>query len=447
MDFPFDINQLFADRISVLDQNLTVARKAWGRPDTHNQIATVIDELGKASAKAQQLATPITSAAKMQSNRHHLYLLKDREGNGGRGMAVGFLKVGYKKLFLLNHRGAHLETEPLCVLDFYISESLQRHGYGKEIFNYMLECERVEPQQMAFDRPSPKFQSFLKKHYSLEHCVPQVNNFVVFDGFFREKSVVQVRKLPPRKPEGEIKPYSLSEREALREEQRTLPWPFSRATLSPPPSSSSSMNRSLSVGSSPSHGPPRPPPGLSALRLERPRPPQFNGVSALQDSAPHRTRRTSQQGLVARGNLYSRHINSGTFGVLPEKQPRHPAQTSTRGWSRSSRRLVPGRLGCTSPRWWKWARAVPAEPGSRSRVQTAWPDAQSKEARVATKKGCKRHPHPLFLEAVEAGQEVSSLCPLAQTQRWFHFTGVIPTPGRLPTLLIYIYPQVPEYIN
>ncbi|XP_048057172.1 LOW QUALITY PROTEIN: alpha-tubulin N-acetyltransferase 1 [Megalobrama amblycephala] len=188
MDFPFDLNALFPERISVLDNNLSAGRKAHGRPDPLLQITTVIDELGKASSKAQQLPAPITSAAKLQANRHHLYLLKDGEQNGGRGVIVGFLKVGYKKLFLLNQRGAHLETEPLCVLDFYVTETLQRHGYGLELFDFMLKHKRVEPEQMAYDRPSPKFLSFLEKHYDLKISVPQVNNFVVFDGFFQSRS-------------------------------------------------------------------------------------------------------------------------------------------------------------------------------------------------------------------------------------------------------------------
>ena len=38
-----------------------------------------------------------------------------------------------------DQRGAHLEAEPLCVLDFYVSESLQRHGYGQELFDFMLQ--------------------------------------------------------------------------------------------------------------------------------------------------------------------------------------------------------------------------------------------------------------------------------------------------------------------
>ncbi|XP_036371705.1 alpha-tubulin N-acetyltransferase 1 [Megalops cyprinoides] len=258
MEFPFDVNALFPERITVLDHNLTAGRKALGRQDPQRQIATVIDELGKASAKAQQLAAPITTAVKLQTNRHHLYLLKEGESNGGKGVAVGFLKVGYKKLFLLDQQGAHVETEPLCVLDFFVTENLQRHGYGLELFSFMLQHKRVEPVRMAYDRPSPKFLSFLGKHYGLKDCVPQVNNFVVFDGFFRDKSAVQLRKTLPKKPEGEIKPYSLTEREVVREEQRALPWPFARPTappLSPPLSLSSPYSRSLSVDSSPSRGP------------------------------------------------------------------------------------------------------------------------------------------------------------------------------------------------
>ncbi|XP_034560652.1 alpha-tubulin N-acetyltransferase 1 isoform X4 [Notolabrus celidotus] len=199
MEFPFDINQLFSERVSVLDQSLIAGRKSAGRtilhtsvssdsPDLQAHIATVIDELGRASAKAQQLTSPITSASKLQTQRHQLYLLKDGESNGGRGVVVGFLKVGYKKLFLLDRQGLHIEAEPLCVLDFYISENLQRHGYGLELFDFMLQHKSLEPILMAFDRPSPKFLSFLAKQYCLTQSVPQVNNFVVFEGFFLNRS-------------------------------------------------------------------------------------------------------------------------------------------------------------------------------------------------------------------------------------------------------------------
>ncbi|XP_074543456.1 alpha-tubulin N-acetyltransferase 1 isoform X1 [Halichoeres trimaculatus] len=296
MEFPFDINQLFSERVSVLDQSLVAGRKSAGRPDLQAHIATVIDELGRASAKAQQLTSPITSASKLQTQRHQLYLLKDGESNGGRGVAVGFLKVGYKKLFLLDRQGVHIEAEPLCVLDFYISENLQRHGYGLELFDFMLKHKSLEPVQMAYDRPSPKLLSFLAKHYCLTPSVPQVNNFVVFEGFFLNRSAAQLRKVPPRKPDGEIKPYSLMEREAVRQEQKIPPWPFV-PPHSPQRSVSSRYSPPLSVGSSPSRVAPR------AATLSASQSPQSPLINRC------RARRTRDQGLVARNSLYSRHLD------------------------------------------------------------------------------------------------------------------------------------------
>ncbi|XP_070777665.1 alpha-tubulin N-acetyltransferase 1 [Enoplosus armatus] len=254
MEFPFDINQLFSEKVSVLDQTLVAGRKSAGRPDLQAHIATVIDELGRASAKAQQLTAPITSASKLQSQRHQLYLMKDGERDGGRGVIVGFLKVGYKKLFLLDRQGVHVEAEPLCVLDFYVAENLQRHGYGLELFDFMLQHKKLEPVLMAYDRPSPKFLSFLAKHHCLTQSVPQVNNFVVFEGFFLNRSAAQLRKVPLKKPDGEIKPYSLLEREVVHQEQRALPWPFA-PPHSPQRLASSQCSHSLSVGSSPSRAP------------------------------------------------------------------------------------------------------------------------------------------------------------------------------------------------
>ncbi|XP_042362137.1 alpha-tubulin N-acetyltransferase 1 isoform X5 [Plectropomus leopardus] len=288
MEFPFDINQLFPERVSILDQTLIAGRKSAGRPDLQAHIATVIDELGKASAKAQQLTASITSASKLQSQKHQLYLLKDGESNGGRGVIVGFLKVGYKKLFLLDQQGVHIEAEPLCVLDFYIAENLQRHGYGLELFNFMLQHKNLEPVQMAYDRPSPKFLSFLAKHYCLTPSVPQVNNFVVFEGFFVNRSVV-------------------------RQEQRARPWPFA-PPHSPQRSVSSQCSHSLSVGSSPSRAPLRAAPA-SAHGGHRDQSPQSPLIERC------RARRTSQQALVAKCNLYSRHMDSRAVGLLDRPLP------------------------------------------------------------------------------------------------------------------------------
>lgn len=268
---------------------------------------TIIDEMGKASAKAQHLPAPITSTAKMQSSKHHLYILKDcTPQNCGKSTVIGFLKVGYKKLFVLDRHGAHNEEEPLCVLDFYIHESLQRHGHGKDLFEHMLQQEQVDPQHLAVDRPSEKFLCFLRKHYNLQSTIPQVNNFVVFEGFFRDRNA-PVRKVPPkRRPEGDIKPYSLSEREFLKEEAE-LPWPFNQ---------SRAMNRSSSVGASPSRV------GSKILQKEQELlknlqiccPRSVNGqTNGELDTAAGPRRRTSgsnfEQGLMAYRNSYSRYGN------------------------------------------------------------------------------------------------------------------------------------------
>ncbi|XP_037650599.1 alpha-tubulin N-acetyltransferase 1 isoform X3 [Sebastes umbrosus] len=322
MEFPFDLNQLFSERVSILDQTLVAGRNSTGRPHLQAHIATVIDELGTASAKAQQLPASITSASKLQSQKHQLYLLTDGERNRGRGAALGFLKVGYKKLFLLDQQGVHVEAEPLCVLDFYIAENLQRHGYGLELFDFMLQHKNLEPVLMAYDRPSPKFLSFLSKHYCLTPSVPQANNFVVFEGFFLNRSAAMLRKVPLKKPDGEIKPYSLMEREVVRREQRARPWPFA-PPHSPQRSVSSQCSHSLSVGSSPSRAPPRAAPA-SAPGGSRDQSPQSPLVERC------RARRTSQQGLIARRSLYSRHMDGRAVGLLDRALPAPCASSGLR---------------------------------------------------------------------------------------------------------------------
>ncbi|CAN9504141.1 unnamed protein product [Ophioblennius macclurei] len=342
MEFPFDLQMLFSERVSVLDHNLIAGRRSAGRPDLQTHIATVIDELGKASAKAQQLTAPITSASKLQAQRHQLYLLKDAVSSGARGVIVGFLKVGYKKLFLLDRHGVHVEAEPLCVLDFYVAENLQRHGYGLELFEFMLQHKNLQPVQMAYDRPSPKFLSFLAKHFCLTESVPQVNNFVVFEGFFLTRATAQLRKVPPKKPDGEIKPYSLMEREAFCQEQKALPWPFA-PPHSPRRSASSRYSQSVSVGSSPSRAPPPRAPPTSSGGSSRDQSPQ----SPLMERCRER-RTSSPQGLAARGSLYSRHLGSTALSLLDPEFPglggfgvRHSRRCSA-AWPPHTALPVPG---------------------------------------------------------------------------------------------------------
>lgn len=49
-----------------------------------------------------------------------------------------------------------------------------------------LQKEKLEPVKVAIDRPSDRFLGFLNKHYGLKNPVKQMNNYVVYDGFFPE---------------------------------------------------------------------------------------------------------------------------------------------------------------------------------------------------------------------------------------------------------------------
>lgn len=69
-----------------------------------------------------------------------------------------------------DRNGAHNEAEPLCVLDFYIHESLQRHGYGRELFQHMLQVTKRDKkggreaggrtERDIGDSPSPRASLF-----------------------------------------------------------------------------------------------------------------------------------------------------------------------------------------------------------------------------------------------------------------------------------------------
>ncbi len=104
---------------------------------------------------------PITSLAKVVANGHKIFIKSD--GN----KCVGFLKIGFKKLFVRNRTGTILEINPLSVLDFYVHESVQRGGQGKQLFDLMIKTEAIETRKLAFDRPSPKLKGFLSKHFNL----------------------------------------------------------------------------------------------------------------------------------------------------------------------------------------------------------------------------------------------------------------------------------------
>jgi alpha-tubulin N-acetyltransferase 1 len=135
---------------------------------------TIIDELGFASARAQNLRRPITSMMKLRTNPdQRAYIMREdtQEMNdvpkttsqddlfmfatGGlygyrdlvyneRYSVVGMIKMGMKTLFVTDELNRQIEINTLCVLDFYIDESFQRRGYGKRLFEYMLAVVAID---------------------------------------------------------------------------------------------------------------------------------------------------------------------------------------------------------------------------------------------------------------------------------------------------------------
>eukprot|EP00347_Sterkiella_histriomuscorum_P016900 403351420 len=180
MEFLFDCQTLLNpdhSGIVVLDSQRD---KPSGRASAKvQQLHDLIDKMGSASAKAQKLGCSITTAQKFfASDDNKLYLMVE-----GR-QCLGLLKIGKRNLFIRNESGQMREIKPQCVLDFYVHESVQRNGIGKQLFERMLTQEKLQPHKFGYDRPSEKLLSFLSKHYYLKKYVPQANNFVVFSQYF-----------------------------------------------------------------------------------------------------------------------------------------------------------------------------------------------------------------------------------------------------------------------
>lgn len=59
--------------------------------------------------------------------------------SSGKGAVTGMLKTGKKGLYVFDRDGHHYQVQPPCVLDFYVHESRQRTGLGKQLFEHMLQ--------------------------------------------------------------------------------------------------------------------------------------------------------------------------------------------------------------------------------------------------------------------------------------------------------------------
>lgn len=56
-------------------------------------------------------------------------------------VVFGYVKTTQKQLYLRDDQGQSFIHTPLCIMDFYIVESAQKHGHGLQLFNFVLEVE------------------------------------------------------------------------------------------------------------------------------------------------------------------------------------------------------------------------------------------------------------------------------------------------------------------
>ena len=182
MQFNFDCEQcLDCDRngFSVLEgscQNRII-------PGYRIYVKEILDKMGQLSAKAQNLESAITTTSRFFPSNHRLFIKADKN------RVFGYIKVGPKKLFLRDRLFNYHERRTLSVLDFYVYDSVQRQGIGKQLFDYMLNYEKINPYMLAFDRPTLRLLSFLKKNYGLDNYLTQENSFIIFDKFFEPESI------------------------------------------------------------------------------------------------------------------------------------------------------------------------------------------------------------------------------------------------------------------
>ncbi|XP_059614381.1 alpha-tubulin N-acetyltransferase [Phlebotomus argentipes] len=185
MEFRFNVTQYFKTPIIKVTNTLLPNGYYEDRRavlDATSKVSEILNDIGEASAQAQGLTRAVTTAQKLRNSDHIVYLMSEK--NDKTGVVTGLLKVGVKSLYVFDSDGETHKVNAPCVLDFYIHESRQRAGLGKVLFQYMLDQENYHPQQLAIDRPSDKLVGFLRKHYGLTQTIPQMNNFVVYEGFF-----------------------------------------------------------------------------------------------------------------------------------------------------------------------------------------------------------------------------------------------------------------------
>jgi len=154
--------------------------------DLQNRIGMIIDEMGKLSAMAQGLKTPLTTAEKLADSDHIVYMMIEHNTTSPNFIVIGILKMGWMKMNLCDNPRARPGSMVYSLLDFYVHETRQRKGYGKRLIDYMLKDVDLNAKNLAIAKPTHKISNFMRKHYQLSKLVNQDDNMAIFEEFFHD---------------------------------------------------------------------------------------------------------------------------------------------------------------------------------------------------------------------------------------------------------------------
>ena len=96
----------------------------------------------------------------------------------------GMMVVGSRTVMYRDDRGKCVDISPLCVVDFYVHDRLQRRGIGIGIFSKMMKSEKIAVNKIAYDRPSPAILQFVSKYFDLWKHTQQSSGVLVYDAYF-----------------------------------------------------------------------------------------------------------------------------------------------------------------------------------------------------------------------------------------------------------------------
>lgn len=125
------------------------------------------------SLQAQKLNVAITSYMKLRGS-NHIIILSYNEENSSNDKTIpsklnGFLKYGRKDLYFYHTDGKVSQSSPICLLDFYVDEEVQRGGLGLALFEKLLEVMKFKHHMNFLKEVNNYKLMFLDSSFSSPH--------------------------------------------------------------------------------------------------------------------------------------------------------------------------------------------------------------------------------------------------------------------------------------